>query len=453
MMIKGIWQQFNQSAILKKISAAFILKVIGTLAVFVLYLIISRQYGAETMGSYSLFMALLSLFGIFSTLGLTSAVMRFVPDYISNNKFHELKRFTLISLQLSLALSFSLGLILFVFAGPLSELAFNNLNNAWILELVSILLPFYSLHLIGNEIARATGKTTSFEYFRSIHVQLIGLLVLLSMMWTFESNKLPIYITAALYVVAFLALLWLNLRYLIRHLNQSESEPESEAESEQELTVKKTLSVSFPMLLTSFSVVIMERIDTLMISYFYDNSEVGIYNVALKLSVLILFLIIPVNAVLIPKISAALWQKDEKLLALYVTKAAKFMFYSSLLVFTILAIFSKQFLGLFGTEFYLAQNAMIFLCVGYLFNAFHGLAEHLLNISGNEKKLTRIFTLGLVINIVLNYFLIPVYGINGAAFATMCSMIIWNVLAGFAVKKQLGLQILYIPFNKKLYST
>ena len=64
------------------------------------------------------------------------------------------------------------------------------------------------------------------------------------------------------------------------------------------------------------------------------------------------------------------------------------MFYSSTMVFVCLIVFSEFFLGLFGKEFITGKYALIFLGVGYLINAIHGLAEHLLNISGNEKKLT-----------------------------------------------------------------
>ena len=48
--------------------------------------------------------------------------------------------------------------------------------------------------------------------------------------------------------------------------------------------------------------------------------------------------------------------------------------------------------------------------------------------TGKQKKLNTILILGLGINVVLNLMLIPIYGIEGAAAATLISMIFWNCL-------------------------
>ena len=58
--------------------------------------------------------------------------------------------------------------------------------------------------------------------------------------------------------------------------------------------------------------------------------------------------------------------------------------------------------------------------------------------------------IGSVINIVLNYALIPVYGINGSAIATTISIVIFNLLHVCFVKKEFGFYTFYIPFSKKI---
>ena len=63
------------------------------------------------------------------------------------------------------------------------------------------------------------------------------------------------------------------------------------------------------------------------------------------------------------------------------------------------------------------------------------------------------------VNIILNLLLIPIssplfnfgiYGINGAAFASMSSLIIWNISMVIAVKKKFGLTF-YINIKMKNY--
>ncbi len=46
--------------------------------------------------------------------------------------------------------------------------------------------------------------------------------------------------------------------------------------------------------------------------------------------------------------------------------------------------------------------------------------------TGKQKKLNNILISGLIVNVILNLVLIPVYGIEGAAIATLISMVFWN---------------------------
>ena len=48
--------------------------------------------------------------------------------------------------------------------------------------------------------------------------------------------------------------------------------------------------------------------------------------------------------------------------------------------------------------------------------------------TGKQKKLNNILISGLIVNVVLNLVLIPIYGIEGAAIATLISMVFWNSL-------------------------
>ena len=50
-------------------------------------------------------------------------------------------------------------------------------------------------------------------------------------------------------------------------------------------------------------------------------------------------------------------------------------------------------------------------------------------------------------NIVLNYILIPIYAVNGAAIASMLSLVIWNVLMIYQVRRKFGFYTFYQPFK------
>ena len=81
---------------------------------------------------------------------------------------------------------------------------------------------------------------------------------------------------------------------------------------------------------------------------------------------------------------------------------------------------------------------MIVLSVGQLFAAFSGSTVILMNMTGKEKAVLYLLIISVVINLLLNYYLIPVLGINGAAFATSFSTILLNLLAVISIYRYTG---------------
>ena len=89
---------------------------------------------------------------------------------------------------------------------------------------------------------------------------------------------------------------------------------------------------------------------------------------------------------------------------------------------------TKEILSLFGQGYIVAKNALLFLLAAQFFNAVSGPGAIYLNMTGRQKTLNKILVSALIINISLNFYLIPTQGINGAATATLVSLIIWNTI-------------------------
>ena len=106
-------------------------------------------------------------------------------------------------------------------------------------------------------------------------------------------------------------------------------------------------------------------------------------------------------------------------------------------------------MGLFGQEFKVGVTAFIFLSFGRLISSFSGSVGNILQMTGNQNIYGFILLIGALLNVVLNYMLIPKYGINGAAIASMSSLIVWNLGMVLSVKKKFGFYTFYIPFVKR----
>ena len=95
--------------------------------------------------------------------------------------------------------------------------------------------------------------------------------------------------------------------------------------------------------------------------------------------------------------------------------------------------------AVFGEEYADGRIALAILCVGQLTNALVGSVGFLLNMTGNERDVAKGFAIAAIINIALNLVLIPLFGIEGAAFATAVSMMVWNVLLYRQARAKLGI--------------
>ncbi|MBL4637728.1 MAG: polysaccharide biosynthesis C-terminal domain-containing protein, partial [Proteobacteria bacterium] len=78
----------------------------------------------------------------------------------------------------------------------------------------------------------------------------------------------------------------------------------------------------------------------------------------------------------------------------------------------------KYFLMLFGENFTSGASLIWILGLGIVFRASVGPAESVLTMSGQQNTCAIVYVATLLVNIVLNWSLIPHYGLHGAAIAT-----------------------------------
>ncbi len=209
---------------------------------------------------------------------------------------------------------------------------------------------------------------------------------------------------------------------------------------------------SWPLMLSGVAWSIYMKIDQIMIKNMIGNEQAGIYAVAAKLSEFWYFIPGTICASVFPAIVRA--QKISK--ELYEERLSKLyslMFYLALVVAVLTTIFASLIIFiLFGHEYLSAAVALriyIWAGIGVCLNS--ALIYYL--ISENQTKISAISSIfGAVINITLNFILIPKYGISGAAFASFISYILvsLSILSFKKGRSQITLIIrgIILPFNK-----
>jgi O-antigen/teichoic acid export membrane protein len=155
-----------------------------------------------------------------------------------------------------------------------------------------------------------------------------------------------------------------------------------------------------------------------------------------------------IKSIASPKFAELFKKEDFDSLKKVSQQSTKLIFWTTLPLVVVFISFSEYIMGLFGEEFTVGVFAFIILSIGRVIVSFSGAAGNLLQMCGKQVIFMNVAVIGSIINIVLNFTLIPIYGINGSAIATMVSLVSFNLLLVYFVKKEFGFYTFYIPFKK-----
>ena len=212
------------------------------------------------------------------------------------------------------------------------------------------------------------------------------------------------------------------------------------------------LKISIPLMFAQLVQFLMAFTDKLMIGNMMTSSDVGIYFTAFKLSMITSIGLMSINSIASPKFAEFYGDKNLEGLRKITYQSSKMIFWTTTPLIVCFLIFPKVLLGFFGEEFKIAAIAFIFLSIGKFISSLCGSVGNLLQMTGNQFVFMKSLLFGAIINITLNFILIPIYGINGAAIASMISLSSWNILMVYFVKRKLGFYSFYVPLLNKDYA-
>ncbi|HLU85080.1 MAG TPA: MATE family efflux transporter, partial [Vicingaceae bacterium] len=209
------------------------------------------------------------------------------------------------------------------------------------------------------------------------------------------------------------------------------------AESETlKFTYKEILKTSYPMALSTLTFFLMQSTDVILLGKFDVFENVAFYSTAIKISMLTSIALMSVNVITAPKISEEYSRGNHAALAEILKKSSRLIFMLSVPFLLFLILFSKFLLSLFGEEYQAAQIPLLVLLIGQFFNSLTGPTGTYMNMTGKQKILHRFLMGAFLVNFILNYTLIPLYGMTGSAIATSISVAGWNILAALFVYKK-----------------
>lgn len=193
-------------------------------------------------------------------------------------------------------------------------------------------------------------------------------------------------------------------------------------------TAKKMLKQSYHFILSGLMVSIYAQMDKIMIGKILNVSEVGYYTTAVTISTLWSF----IPTAIIETANPIINEEKKKNNSMYIKRLKQLyatIVYLSILYGLFVTIFAKPIVSILYGKEYLSSISALRIVVWYCAFAYLGVCKNIWLICENKEKYEKYFTLfGAVTNLILNLILIPKYGIEGAALATLITQIATNLI-------------------------
>jgi O-antigen/teichoic acid export membrane protein len=193
------------------------------------------------------------------------------------------------------------------------------------------------------------------------------------------------------------------------------------------------------LMIANGALVAMYSVDAVLLGWLAGPREAGLFGVASRVAVAVLFVMNAAQLAGGPRLAAAVALGDAAGLGAVVRTMNRLALLAAVPVALLVALPAGWLLGLFGPDFTAATDVLRILVVAQLLNVLTGPTGTILRMGGRERDLAVLVTAGLGLHVLLAAWLIPAYGLAGAACAGLIAHTAWNVAAAWRVRRVFGI--------------
>ena len=377
-----------------------------------------RVLGVVDYGHYVLGLTIISLGTIFSNIGLSYGIFRFVPIFRAKKDLEKIKGVIVFCGKLLFFNSVIVSISLFCLSDYLSNTVFVKPELNVFLRVLVFALPFTIITMFSDNVFKGFNKIkykviTEDIFIMTLRLILFGACMILG---------LKAYNILYSYVITLISGSILGLYFVFKLfpdlLNRS---------IKAVYSTKEIISYSLPLFLSRFLALILNRIDIIMIGYYLPSEDIGIYSISNRLAEVVFFIAVSIFAVFSPTIAEEFGKGKKDNIKFYLQKVTKVTLMLTTPIFFVIILLSDELLGIFGDEFISGKVPLNILAVSFLLNSILGYYGQVLGVTGRSKLIFLNSFFGAIINIILNLILIPKYGLIGAALATGSSIFLVNI--------------------------
>jgi O-antigen/teichoic acid export membrane protein len=197
---------------------------------------------------------------------------------------------------------------------------------------------------------------------------------------------------------------------------------------------------ALPFMVMGILFFVHDRADIVLLGTLRGPHDTGIYAIVARGSAIVAFLAGAVDMILAPRFAAMHRDANHVAMQQLLTSATRRVFFLSLPLAAIFLVAANPILTFFyGVPYSAGATALRILTLGYVTIIFTGSTASIANMTGHERLTLFSVVASVVVNIILNLVLIPIYGMNGSAVATALSLLLYNAMQWFWLRTRLGL--------------
>lgn len=394
----------------------YILQLSNFLFPLITYTYITRVLGADNLGKIGFANSVTTYFSAIATFGITTYAVRTCAKV--RNTAHKLAR-TAQELMLANSVTTLIATVLLVIV-VISVPKF--FEQRWLMFVFGI--------SVATEFLGINWLYTSLEQFRFITIRslLIKFLSLILIL-LFVRRETDYMIYAAITVFSMVGTNFVNFVHCRRFISLKLKFP---------YEIKKHYHYTKWFFAQSVAMTLFFNMDETMLGFLSTNSQVGNYEIALKIKYLLSTLVSTLGTVFLPKLSNDYAKKNMSSYWQTVFKSLKYVCFISIPIVGFVWIESGDMIYLLCGEGYeLAKNILRGLVVVVFFIGLSTVTGTQILISmGKEKCLFVSILMGSFVNLGINFILIPHYYAMGATVATILSEAMVLAVQLFYIRKE-----------------
>jgi len=401
-------------------------------------ILVARHFGSEIYGLFSLSLIILGISVTFSSLGLGDGVIRFISLYRGKNEENKIRYVFSFSMKFTIYSGIVSAILLFFLAEFISINIFHNENLIIFIKVFSITLPFLLVLGVFLAVLRGFEEITWHSLTANIiQSSLKFVLLLLLILLGFDSNSvvyayaIAIFLTFIFsYFICITQIPLIFTKYRLKKITKFHIR-------------SSILSYSWPIMFSGMIVSIFYWTDSFLIGFFKNAIQVGHYNVVVPI---VFFLLLAPDLFIqlfLPLVTKEYNKNNLEVIKELSKQVAKWVLIINLPIFIIIFTFPGVIINLlFGKEYLGVEMVLRILSIGGIFSSFTSILTSLISMIGKTKIILINLVSVSIVNFILNWFLIPKYGMVGAAISTTFSWILLSFILMFEVKKYTKIIIL-----------